>query len=142
GDVELDTEGLRVTGKGTVRAAELDLRECSELAPVLAGLLCLADGPSRLRGIAHMRGHETDRLAALATELSALGPTVVEHPDGLDITPAPLRSGVFHTHDDHRLVMAAAVVAMRDTNIEITDPATVGKTFPEFTRRWESILHG
>lgn len=138
--VELDADGLTITGAAQVRAADLELRECSELAPVLAALLCLADGPSRLRGIAHMRGHETDRLAALATELSALGPEVTETDDGLVIKPAPLQPGKFHTYDDHRLVMAGAVLAMAGTGIEVTDPATVGKTFPDFVTQWHAVI--
>lgn len=138
--VELDERGLVVTGTGTVRAAELDLHECSELAPVLAALLCFADGRSRLSGIAHMRGHETDRLAALATELSSLGPGVTETTDGLVIDPEPMRSGVFHTYDDHRLVMAGAVLAMAGTGIRVANPATVGKTFPGFTDEWHEVL--
>jgi len=138
--VEHDAYGLTITGSGPIRAAELDLRECSELVPVVAALLCLADGPSRLRGIAHMSGHETDRLAALATELSALGPRVTETEDGLAIEPAPLRPGVFHSYDDHRLVMAGALLAMRRAGIQVSDPATVGKTFPDFTQRWQQMV--
>lgn len=137
-----DADGLAVSGTGHVRAADLDLRECSELAPVLAALLCFADAPSRLRGIAHMRGHETDRLAALAAELSALGPGVAETDDGLIIEPAPLRPGTFHTYDDHRLVMAGALLALAGTGIEVSNPATVGKTFPGFVTEWHTVVRG
>ncbi|WP_435157622.1 3-phosphoshikimate 1-carboxyvinyltransferase [Amycolatopsis sacchari] len=138
--VELDETGLTVTGTGEVRAARLDLHEVGELTPVVAAMLCFADGPSVISGVAHLRGHETDRLAALATELSALGAGVTETADGLAITPAPLHGGVFHTYEDHRLVMAAAVLGLRVPGVEVEDPETVGKTFPEFTATWQAML--
>ncbi|GAB2977092.1 3-phosphoshikimate 1-carboxyvinyltransferase [Amycolatopsis acidiphila] len=137
---ELDDTGLTVTGTGEISGARLDLHEVGELTPVVAALLCFADGPSVISGVAHLRGHETDRLAALATELSALGAGVTETEDGLAITPAPLRGGVFHTYEDHRLVMAAAVLGLRVPGVEVENPATVGKTFPGFTRAWQAML--
>jgi 3-phosphoshikimate 1-carboxyvinyltransferase len=138
--VELDESGLIVTGTGVISGARLDLHEVGELTPVVAALLCFADGPSVISGVAHLRGHETDRLAALATELSALGAGVTETADGLAITPAPLHGGVFHTYDDHRLVMAGAVLGLRVPGVEIENPATVGKTFPDFTGAWQAML--
>jgi 3-phosphoshikimate 1-carboxyvinyltransferase len=138
--VELDADGLIVTGTGTTTAARLDLHEVGELTPVVAALLCFADGPSVISGVAHLRGHETDRLAALATELSALGAGITETEDGLAITPAPLHGGVFHTYEDHRLVMAGAVLGLRVPGVEVEDPATVGKTFPDFVPTWEAML--
>lgn len=139
-EVSLDDGGLTVTGTGHVRGAELDLHEVGELTPVVAALLCFADGPSTITGVAHLRGHETDRLAALATELSALGGEVTDTEDGLRITPAPLHGGVFHTYDDHRLVMAGAVLGLRVDGIAVENPATVGKTFPGFTSAWDAML--
>jgi 3-phosphoshikimate 1-carboxyvinyltransferase len=138
--VELDAAGLTVTSTGHVPGAELDLHEVGELTPVIAALLCFADGPSVISGVAHLRGHETDRLTALATELSALGGQVWETEDGLRITPAPLHGGVFHTYEDHRLVMAAAVLALRVPGIEVENAATVGKTFPGFVEAWTAML--
>ncbi|GLY70152.1 3-phosphoshikimate 1-carboxyvinyltransferase [Amycolatopsis taiwanensis] len=138
--VELDSTGLTVTGTGSLPGAELDLHEVGELTPVIAALLCFADGPSVISGVAHLRGHETDRLAALATELSALGGQVSETEDGLRITPVPLHGGVFHTYDDHRLVMAAAVLALRVPGIEVENAATVGKTFPGFVDAWTGMV--
>ncbi|WP_235022535.1 3-phosphoshikimate 1-carboxyvinyltransferase [Amycolatopsis alkalitolerans] len=137
---ELDASGLTITGSGGFPGARLDLHEVGELTPVVAALLCLADGPSVISGVAHLRGHETDRLAALATELSGLGAGVAETEDGLAITPAPLHGGVFHTYDDHRLVMAAAVLGLRVPGVEIENPATVGKTFPGFADAWQAML--
>ncbi|SFQ73352.1 3-phosphoshikimate 1-carboxyvinyltransferase [Amycolatopsis arida] len=140
GEARLDGEGLTVTGGGTVPAVELDLHEVGELTPVVAALLCFAEGPSLISGVAHLRGHETDRLAALAAELSGLGAQVTETADGLRIVPAPLRGGVFHTYDDHRLVMAGAVLGLRVPGVRVENPATVGKTFPGFVTAWESLF--
>jgi 3-phosphoshikimate 1-carboxyvinyltransferase len=134
--------GLTVTGTGRIRPVTADLADVSESAPVAAALAALADGPSRLTGIGHMRRHETDRLAALATEIGALGGDVSELPDGLAITPRPLRAGgrPFASYDDHRMVMAAAVLGLAVPGLEVANAATVGKTFPGFTRLWESML--
>ncbi|WP_298177955.1 3-phosphoshikimate 1-carboxyvinyltransferase [Saccharomonospora sp.] len=140
GEAVLGEDGLTVTGTGRVAGATLDLHEVGELTPVLAALLCFADGPSEIRGVAHLRGHETDRLAALATELSALGGDVTETDDGLRIRPVPLRGGTFHTYDDHRLVMAGAVLALRVPDVTVENPATVGKTYPGFVADWERLV--
>ncbi len=113
-----------------------------ELASVLAALAALANAPSRLTGIGHIRQQETDRLAALATEINGLGGDVTELPDGLAVRPRPLHGGVFASYDDHRLVMAAAVLGLAVPGIEVENPATVGKTFPEFTRLWPEMLEG
>src|SRR5690606_17897064 len=102
-DCELTAAGLTVRGHGVVRGLDADLSDVSELTPVLAALCALADSPSRLTGVAHIRGHETDRLAALAQELTGLGAQVTETTDGLAITPRPLRGGRFQTYDDHRM---------------------------------------
>jgi 3-phosphoshikimate 1-carboxyvinyltransferase len=107
---------------------------------VVAAVAALADSPSRLRGIAHLRGHETDRLAALATELNALGGSVIETADGLQVTPQPMHSGLFRTYDDHRMAMAAAVLGLRVPGVVIENVATTGKTLPEFTTRWRRMV--
>ena len=138
----LGENGLTVTGTGRIRPVTADLADVSEAAPVAAALAALADGPSRLTGIGHMRRHETDRLAALATEIGALGGDVSELPDGLAIRPRPLRATgrPFDSYDDHRMVMAAAVLGLAVPGIEVANAATVGKTFPGFTRLWASML--
>jgi 3-phosphoshikimate 1-carboxyvinyltransferase len=130
---------LTVRG-GAVHGIDADLGGVSELSCVLAAVAALADGPSRLRGIAHMRGHETDRLAALTTEINGLGGDVRELPDGLEIRPRPLHGGVFHTYDDHRMVMAAAVLGLAVPGVEVENLATVGKTLPEFGELWAEML--
>lgn len=133
---------LEVTGDGTIRGIDVDLADNPELACVLAAVAALAPTPSRLRGIGHMRGHETDRLAALAAELSGLGARVIEHDDGLEIHPATLHGGVFHTYDDHRLAMAAAVLGLVVPHVMVENVATTGKTFPGFARQWQAMVDG
>jgi 3-phosphoshikimate 1-carboxyvinyltransferase len=134
--------GLTVTGAGRIRPVTADLGDFSESATVAAALAALADGPSRLTGIGHMRRHETDRLAALAAEIGALGGDVSELPDGLEIRPRPLRASgrPVASYDDHRMVMAAAVLGLAVPGIEVENAATVAKTFPGFTRLWASML--
>jgi 3-phosphoshikimate 1-carboxyvinyltransferase len=137
---ELDDRGLTVRGPARLRGLDLDMREVGELAPAVAGLCVLAETPSRLRGLRHIRGHETDRLAALTRELTALGGDVVEHEDGLDIAPAALRSGTFATYDDHRMVHAAAIVGLRVPGVLVENAGTTAKTFPGFEQVWESVV--
>jgi 3-phosphoshikimate 1-carboxyvinyltransferase len=137
--VSHDGTDLTVRG-GALHGIDADLGDVSELSCVLAALAALADGPSRLRGIAHMRGHETDRLAALTAEINGLGGDVRELPDGLEIRPRPLHGGVFHTYDDHRMVMAAAVLGLAVPGVEVENPDTVGKTLPEFGELWAGML--
>jgi 3-phosphoshikimate 1-carboxyvinyltransferase len=109
---------------------------------VLAAVAALASSPSTLTGIGYLRGHETDRLSALATELGKLGAGVDVLDDGLAIRPAPLSGGAFMTYDDHRLVMAAAVIGVVVPGVEIADAATVGKTFPDFVAEWTRFVTG
>ncbi|HET8657553.1 MAG TPA: 3-phosphoshikimate 1-carboxyvinyltransferase [Micromonosporaceae bacterium] len=140
GQWRLGTEGLTMCGTGRITGIDADLSAVSELAPVLAALAALADSPSRLRGIGHMRGHESDRLAALAEQLSRLGAAAVETEDGLAIHPGPLRAGVFETYDDHRLAHAAAVVGLAVPGVELTDIACTAKTLPDFPALWTSMV--
>jgi len=137
-----DADGLHLAGTGTIRGITADLRDISELAPVLTAVAALADAPSELTGIGHMRRHESDRLAALAAEVGALGGDVTELPDGLAVRPRPLRAGPepFDSHDDHRLVMAAAVLGLVVPGLRIRNAGTVSKTFPEFRSRWLQML--
>jgi 3-phosphoshikimate 1-carboxyvinyltransferase len=133
-------EGLTVHGTGVVHGIRADLSEVSELTPVLAALAVLADSPSELRGVAHIRGHETDRLAALATELTKVGAVVVEHPDGLEITPAELTGATFETYADHRMAHAAAVVGLAVEGVRLSDVACTSKTLPEFPELWAGLV--
>jgi 3-phosphoshikimate 1-carboxyvinyltransferase len=140
GRCELTPHGLTVRGDGTVRGVEADLSDVSELTPVAAALCALADRPSRLSGVAHIRGHETDRLTALAHELSGLGAEVTETADGLSIHPRPLHGGTFHTYDDHRLAHAAAVIGLVVPGVELTDVACTAKTLPDFPGLWSGMV--
>ena len=137
--VTLDADGLTVTG-GTIEGIDADLHEVGELTPTLAALAAVARTPSRLRGIAHLRGHETDRLAALASSLGALGGDVTETEDGLEIRPTPLHGGVFETYHDHRMATAGAVLGLVVPGVEVVDVATTSKTLPDFVGQWLRML--
>jgi 3-phosphoshikimate 1-carboxyvinyltransferase len=132
--------GLTIIGTGTIHGIDVDLHDVGELTPSIAALAALADSPSHLRGIGHLRKHETDRLAALTREINALGGNVTEEETALHITPAPLHGGVFHTYDDHRLATAAAVLGLVVEGIEVENIATTRKTLPDFPGLWSSLL--
>lgn len=144
GDVVLSREGLTVTGPDRVNGLDVDLHDVGELTPVVAAVAALADSPSWLRGIAHLRGHETDRLAALATEITRLGGQVEVTGDGLHIHPRPLTGdgAVLATYDDHRMAMAATILGLAVPGVAVADIETTGKTLPDFTRRWEAMVTG
>ncbi|HEV7205573.1 MAG TPA: 3-phosphoshikimate 1-carboxyvinyltransferase [Jatrophihabitans sp.] len=141
-DVRLDGGGLTVTGTGTITGLAADLHDVGELTPVLAAAAALADGPSTFTGIGHLRGHETDRLAALCTELTNLGGDVVEHPDGLSITPRELHAGVWRAYADHRMATAGAVIGLAVAGVEVDDIGTTYKTLPDFPGMWSALLAG
>jgi len=141
-DVRLDDAGLTVTGTGTIRPLDADLRDVTELATVLAALAARAEGPSRLAGLGHIRGHETDRLAALHHELANLGGEVVEEPDALTITPAPLHGGTWRAYADHRMATAGAVLGLAVDGVEIDDIGATTKTLPDFPGLWSALLAG
>ena len=141
-EVELDREGLRVRGPQRLTGLDLDLTNEAELTPVVTALMALADGPSRIRGVAHIRGHETDRLAALSTELNALGGDVTETEDGLLIHPRELTGGTFRTYADHRMAMAAAVLGLVVPRLSIENVETTAKTLPGFATRWDAFVTG
>jgi 3-phosphoshikimate 1-carboxyvinyltransferase len=132
--------GLTVTGNGQIHGIDIDLHDVGELTPSIAALAALADSPSYLRGIGHLRLHETDRLAALTREINALGGDVVEEETALRINPAPLHGGVFHTYDDHRLATAGAVLGLVVKDIEVENIETTRKTLPDFPGLWRSLL--
>jgi 3-phosphoshikimate 1-carboxyvinyltransferase len=139
-EVSLDADGLTVRGTGRIAGVDLDLSEVGELTPVLAAVAVLADGPSYLRGIAHLRNHETDRLAALETEFNALGGDVNQTADGLEIRPKPLHGGLFGTYHDHRMAHAAAVVGLAVDGVAIENIGTTAKTMPEFPDLWSALV--
>jgi len=139
-EVSLDDAGLTVTGGQSILGVDADLHDVGELAPAMAALCALAVTPSRLRGIAHIRGHETDRLAALSAELRGLGAAVTEHQDGLSFEPAALHGGTFHTYADHRMAHAAVVVGSAVDDVLVEDVETTAKTFPGFADVWAELV--
>ncbi|MEO3975857.1 3-phosphoshikimate 1-carboxyvinyltransferase [Streptomyces sp. CAU 1734] len=140
GSCELTDAGLTFTGTGRIRGIDVDLGEVGELTPGIAAVAALADSPSTLRGVAHLRLHETDRLAALTKEINELGGDVTETEDGLLIRPRPLHGGVFHTYDDHRMATAGAIIGLAVEGVEIENVATTAKTLPDFPRMWTTML--
>ena len=139
-EVDLTDAGLRVRGTGALHGVDLDLHDVGELTPAVAALCALADSPSHLRGVAHIRAHETDRLAALATELGGLGADVTEREDGLSLRPAPLHGGVFHTYADHRMAHAGVIVGAAVDGVLVENIGTTAKTFPGFADYWAGLL--
>ncbi len=133
---------LAVTGTGVIRGVDLDLHAAGEIAPTIAALAVLADSPTRLRGIAHLRGHETDRLAALASEITRLGGQAEQTADGLVITPRPLTGGTWRTYADHRMATAGALIGLRVPGVVVEDVATTAKTIPDFVGLWDGMLAG
>jgi 3-phosphoshikimate 1-carboxyvinyltransferase len=140
GSTELTDEGLTVTGSGTLHGLDYDLHDVGELTPAVAALCLMADSPSHLRGIAHIRGHETDRLTALATEFNSMGGHVTETEDGLTIRPTALNGGAFRTYADHRMAHAGVILGLAVEGVEVEDIATTSKTFPDFPGAWSAFL--
>ncbi|WP_374985914.1 3-phosphoshikimate 1-carboxyvinyltransferase [Streptomyces fradiae] len=140
GSCELTEAGLTFTGSGRIRGIDVDLGEVGELTPGIAAVAALADSPSTLRGVAHLRLHETDRLAALTREINALGGDVTETEDGLRIRPRPLRGGVFHTYHDHRMATAGALIGLAVEGVRVENVATTAKTLPDFPQMWTEML--
>ncbi|WP_040709630.1 3-phosphoshikimate 1-carboxyvinyltransferase [Nocardiopsis potens] len=140
GEVSFDDAGLTLRGTGAVHGITADLREVGELTPTIAAVAALADSPSRLTGIAHLRRHETDRIAALAREVNRLGGDAEELPDGLVIRPRPLHGGVFRSYEDHRMATSGAVIGLAVPGVEVEDIATTGKTLPDFPALWSEVV--
>ena len=141
-DVDLRDAREAMIGTGAVHGLDVYLGDEGELTPTLAAVAALADSPSRLSGIGHLRLHETDRLAALAKELNGLGGEVTEEPDALVIVPRPLHGGPFATYEDHRLATAAAVLGLVVPGIEVENVATAEKTLTDFPARWTALVEG
>jgi 3-phosphoshikimate 1-carboxyvinyltransferase len=139
--IEFEGTSLKVSGTGKIHGIDIDLHDVGELTPSIAAVAALADSPSSLRGIGHLRLHETDRLAALATELNALGGDVDEEESALHISPSPLHSGIFHTYDDHRLATAGAMIGLAINGIQVENIATTQKTLPDFPGAWQEMLN-
>jgi 3-phosphoshikimate 1-carboxyvinyltransferase len=140
GSAELTDEGLVVTGTGTLHGIDYDLHDVGELTPAVAAMCLLASTPSHLRGVAHIRGHETDRISAIANEFNSMGGHVTETEDGLTIRPAPLNGGPFRTYADHRMAHAGVIIGLGVPGVLVEDVATTAKTFPDFAGVWSGLF--
>lgn len=141
-EVRLDDRGLTVTGPDTLRSIDIDLHDVGELTPTIVAMAVFADGVSHLRGIGHLRGHETDRLSAIAADVAALGGLVKATTDSLTITPGPLHGGNWGAYADHRMATAGAIIGLRVGGVSVDDIASTTKTLPGFDSMWESMLAG
>jgi 3-phosphoshikimate 1-carboxyvinyltransferase len=139
---QLSAAGLTVTGPVSLRGSDFDLHDVGELTPTVAAIAAFADQPSQLSGIGHLRGHETDRLAAIAADLAAVGGHVEQAPDSLTIHPRPLHGGRWASYADHRMATAGAIVGLRVPGVVVDDIATTAKTLPGFDRMWAELLDG
>ena len=135
------TEGVGLVGGGSIPGVNLDLSTGGELAPPLVALAALASTPSEFRGIAHLRGHETDRLEALVAEINRLGGHATELDDGIRVEPAPLHGGTWQTYHDHRMATAGALIGLVVSGVEIDNVETTAKTLPNFTSMWTEMLN-
>lgn len=140
--IELNEVGLTITGGPAINGIDIDLHDVGELTPSIAAVAALATSPSSLRGIGHLRLHETDRLSALRTEINNLGGDVREEESGLHINPRPLHKGIFHTYEDHRLATAAAVIGLQVEGVQVENIATTRKTLPDFPGLWSALFNG
>ncbi|MBA8816609.1 3-phosphoshikimate 1-carboxyvinyltransferase [Microbacterium halimionae] len=131
---------LTITGTGQINGVDLDLSAAGELAPTLVGLATLADGPSTFTGIGHLRGHETDRLAALVTEIRGLGGEAEELAEGIRVVPRSLNGGTWHAHHDHRMATTGALIGLAVPGVHVDDIGTTAKTMPEFPDLWQQLL--
>jgi 3-phosphoshikimate 1-carboxyvinyltransferase len=137
-EVERANRAVTVRG-GPLRGIDVDMNAISDTVMTLAAVACFAEGPTTIRNVAHIRHKETDRLAALATELRKVGAEVEEFPDGLRITPRPLHGAVIETYNDHRMAMSMALIGLRVPGIVIKNPGCVAKTYPRFFEDLEKL---
>lgn len=140
GEVVLDEQGCSVRGHGVIQGIDIDMHDIGELTPTIAALCALADAPSQLRGIAHLRGHETDRLAGIVTDIRAIGGDATETDDGLVINPTSLHGGIWRAFADHRMATAGAIIGLRVPGVVVDDIACTTKTLPDFGERWQRML--
>ena len=138
--IEVIDDLLTISGSGEIKGIEADLSEAGELVPTIAALCALAVSPSRLIGIGHLRGHETDRLAALVAEINNLGGNAKELADGIEITPQPLHGGIWRTYHDHRMATSGAIIGLAVSGVEIENIETTAKTMPGFAKMWLQML--
>ena len=139
-NVSLNEKGLTVKNSNEIKGIDFDLSDVGELTPVLVSIALFANSSSTLSGIAHLRGHETDRLAALVENIKSIGGDAEETSDGLIIRPAKLKAGVWKAFDDHRMATAGAVIGLVVSGIEVDDIKTTSKTLPDFEKMWAHLV--
>jgi len=138
----LSAHGAGVGPAVALSPVSMDLSEAGELAPTLITLSLFSSGTSTFKGIAHLRGHETNRLAALVENIHAVGGIATETADGIIVTPAPLRAGVWKAFGDHRMATSGALVGLAVDGVIVDDIGQTAKTLPEFVQLWEQMLRG
>ena len=131
---------LIIEGSGSISGIDIDLSTGGELTPVIASLAALADSTTTIRGVAHLRGHETDRLKALVSEINALGGDATETADGMIINPKPLHGGFWKTYEDHRMATAGCIIGLKVEGVEIEDIQVTSKTMPGFAGLWLEMI--
>ena len=141
--VELNASGLTITGSGKIHGIDIDLGDVGELTPSIAAIASLATTPSALRGISHLRLHETDRLAALANEINNLGGSVIEGPGDLVIKPGKMNaSQIWRSYEDHRMATAGAIIGLAVEGVIVENIETTQKTLSDFPGMWQGMLDG
>ncbi|WP_182049474.1 3-phosphoshikimate 1-carboxyvinyltransferase [Changpingibacter yushuensis] len=141
-DVVVANSKLTLHGPAHITALDMDLHDVGELVPTISAVAAFADGTSYLRNIGHLRGHETDRLAAITTELNRIGGNATVQGDDLVIQPAPLHAGTLATYEDHRMATFAAILGLRVKDIQVENIATTSKTLPQFPQMWSDLIRG
>ncbi|MFI7546257.1 3-phosphoshikimate 1-carboxyvinyltransferase [Actinoplanes sp. NPDC049599] len=125
-------ESVTVSAGGVLHGIDVDMADISDTAQTLAAVAVYADSPTRVRGIGFIRGKETDRVAAVVTELRRAGIEAVEDEDGFTVHPGVPRPTRFATYEDHRMAMSLSLLGLRSPGMEIADPGCVAKTYPDF----------
>ncbi len=137
--VNREDNGIEVTGPDKLDGVDVDMKEISDTSLTLAAIAPFARGTVRIRNIEHTRWQETNRIAAMVTELRKLGVEVEEHQDGVSISPSEIRPAAIDTYDDHRIAMSFALIGLKAPGILINDPGCVSKTFPTYFDVLETI---
>ncbi|HEY7853737.1 MAG TPA: 3-phosphoshikimate 1-carboxyvinyltransferase [Aquiluna sp.] len=139
-DVSISNNELTLKGNGVIIGIDVDLSEAGELTPTIAALAAIASSPSKISGIKHLRGHETDRISALASEINRVGSNAIELEDGLEITPGELVPAKWRSYHDHRMATAGAIVGLKAPGLEVENIETTSKTMPGFEHIWQRML--
>ena len=140
-EVQWNADSITVIGR-PLHGIDIDMNAISDTAQTLSVVAVFASSPTTIRNVGHMRHKETDRIAAVVTELSRCGIGAVERPDGLRITPGTTVPAEIHTYDDHRMAMSFALLGLRNPGITILNPGCTSKTYPEFFEDLAALCHG